>query len=209
MIKNKKQSLIVIGAFILVLMLFTTTYAFFNYTRTGSSNTIKVGRISFVTRQLDTINLSNVFPIDKDDIDTDTDNVDSVVIEIVGDTDYSGGIEYLVSSVDSNIYTTSGVQVPISLDVTIDDDLGTENNNYFTARDNTNESIYKVLVGDTLVGDGMLLVGYIVPNSTSGDPEGIDATVSIKAFFDKDKILISNTYDGTESDNMGTTNNEA
>ncbi len=61
MIKNKKQMFIILGSFLLVFMLFTTTYAFFNYTRTGTSNTIKVGRISFVTRQTSTINLVNVF----------------------------------------------------------------------------------------------------------------------------------------------------
>ena len=208
MIKTKKQMFIIIGAFLLVLMLGTTTYAFFNYTRTGTSNTIRVGRISFVTRQTETINLTNVFPIDRANVDTDTENVDSVVIEIEGDTDYANGIEYLVSSVDSNISITRGnktIDVPISLDIDIDD-LGTESSNYFTTRDNTNESIYKKLVGDTLVGDGMLLVGYIVPNTTSGTAEGIDGSITIKAFFDKDKIGISDTYDGTESDSMGTTN---
>ena len=208
MIKSKKQSLIVIGVFTLVLALVTTTYAFFNYTRTGSANTIRVGRISFVTRQTETINLANVFPIDKTNVDTDTDNVDSVVIEIEGDTDYAGGIEYLVSSKDANIYTNQGNQVPVSLDITVDD-LGTESTDYFTARDNTNASIYKKIVGDTLVGDEMLLVGYIKPNTISGTIEGIDGSITIKAYFDKDKILISDTYDGTESDSMGTTNNQA
>ena len=206
MIKNKRQMFTIIGVFTLMLLLGTTTYAFFNYTRTGSSNTIRVGRISFVTRQLDTINLTNVFPIDKANVDTDTDNVDSVVIEIIGDTDYSEGIEYLVSSKDTNIYTNQGTQVPISLDITIDDDLGTESTNYFTARESKNANIYKKLVGDTLVGDQMLLVGFIKPNTTSGTTEGIDATLSIKAYFDKDKIGISDTYDGTESEIKGTTN---
>ena len=64
MIKTKKQMFIIIGVFTLILMLFTGTYAFFNYTRTGSSNTIKVGRISFISRQTNTINLTNMFPID-------------------------------------------------------------------------------------------------------------------------------------------------
>ena len=141
MIKNKKQMFIVIGVFTLVLMLGTVTYAFFNYTRTGTANTIKVGRISFVTRQTSTINLTNVFPIDSTNVDTDTDNVDELVIEITGDTDYAGGIEYLVSSKDANIYTSTGVQVPVSLDITVED-LGTESNNYFSARDNANESIH-------------------------------------------------------------------
>ena len=66
MIKSKKQMYIVIGAFALVLTLFTTTYAFFNYTRTGTVNTIRVGRISFNSSQDGSINLSNVFPIDSE-----------------------------------------------------------------------------------------------------------------------------------------------
>ena len=62
---------IMIGAFILVLMLFTTTYAFFNYTRTGTSNTIRVGRIAFNSTQNGRINLTNVFPITSDELDDD------------------------------------------------------------------------------------------------------------------------------------------
>ena len=127
MVKSKKQMFIVIGVFSLILMLVTTTYAFFNYTRTGSANTIKVGRISFVTRQTATINLTNVFPIDKANVDTDTDNVDEVVVEIVGDTDYSGGIEYLISSKDVNNISSEGQVIPISIDVTVNN-LGTSNN---------------------------------------------------------------------------------
>lgn len=205
MVKSKKQMFIVISVFALVMLLGTTTYAFFNYTRTGSANTISVGRINFITRQTETINLSNVFPIDRSAIDTDTDNVDEVVIEIEGDTDYSEGIEYLVSSVDSEIYTSTGKLVPISLDVTVDD-LGSASPTYFTARESTNTSIYKKLVGGSLVGDQMLLVGYIVPNTTLGTASGIDGSITIKAFFDKDVIAISDTYDGTESDYNGTTN---
>ena len=68
MIKSKKQMFIVIGTFVLVMILGTITYAFFNYTRTGSSNTIKVGRISFVTRQDGNINLTNVFPISRNEV---------------------------------------------------------------------------------------------------------------------------------------------
>ena len=51
MIQNKKQMFIVIGVFALILLLGTTTYAFFNYTRKGSSIVIKVGRISFNSGQ--------------------------------------------------------------------------------------------------------------------------------------------------------------
>ena len=63
-IKTKKQSMIVVGAFILVLALFTTTYAFFNYTRTGASNVIKTGSIAFNADQVNnTVTLIDLFPI--------------------------------------------------------------------------------------------------------------------------------------------------
>ena len=45
MIKTKKQMYLVIGAFALVMLLGTVSYAFFNYTRTGAANLISVGRI--------------------------------------------------------------------------------------------------------------------------------------------------------------------
>ena len=205
--KERKYFFIIVPALLLIALI-GISLAFFNYTRTGSSNVIKVGRISFVTRQTETINLTNVFPIDKANVDTDTDNVYSVVIEITGDTDYSGGIEYLVSSKDANIYTNQGTQVPVSLDIEVDD-LGDPSANYFTERESKNANIYKKLVGDTLVGDQMLLVGFIKPNTTSVTVEGIDGSITIKAYLDKNKILISDTYDGTESDNMGTPNSMA
>ena len=211
MIKNKKQMFIIIGVFTLALMLFTTTYAFFNYTRTGASNVIKVGRISFVSENEQTISLNNLFPIDPSDSSAMNDNtkVGTYSIDIEGDTDYVDGIEYLVSAVDANIYTSTGKTVPISLDVTVSNGLGSSNDNYFTAREDKNANIYKKLVGDTLVGDQMLLVGYIKKNTTNGQAEGIEGSITIKAYLDKNKILISDTYDGNESDNMGTPNSMA
>ncbi len=59
MIKSKKQMLLVITIFTLILTVGSITYAFFNYTRTGVANTLKVGRINFITRQTETINLTN------------------------------------------------------------------------------------------------------------------------------------------------------
>ena len=93
---------IIIGAFALVMLLGTVTYAFFNYTRTGAVNTIRVGRIAFVSRQTDTISLTNLFPIDPTEtgIMDDATKVGTLEIEIEGDTDYSEGVEYLISTVN-------------------------------------------------------------------------------------------------------------
>ena len=206
MIKSKKQMYIVIAAFALILLLGTTTYAFFNYTRTGVSNTIQVGRISFVSRQTNTISLSNLFPINPTDSNAmnDSTKVGTLEIEIEGDTDYNDGVEYLVSAVDSNI-TSNGKVLPISLDITVTT-LGAENTNYWTARESKNATIYKKLVDEILEGNGMLLVGYIKPNTTSGTAEGVDGSITIKAYFDENKILISDTYNNgeTPTDNLGT-----
>ena len=194
MIKSKRQVFLVIILFIFMLMLGTVTYAFFNYTRTGNSNTLTVGRISFISRQTKTINLTDAFPISRNKVSTDTDNVGTFELEIEGDTDYNEGIEYLISIENAHINTTSGKKVPISLDVTVTN-LGTSTDSYFTARNSKNATIYKRLTGNSIVGDQQLLVGYIKPNTTSGTKEGVNGKIVIKAFLDNDKIAISDTIE--------------
>ena len=202
MIKTKKQMFTMIGAFLLVIMLGTITYAFFNYTRTGSNNTIKTGRIAFNTNQTDTINLTNVFPIDRSTIGTDTTNTDEIVISITGDTTYTEGLEYLVTAVDVNNTIGSGnnqKNIPISISVTASN-LGEEDEEYFDNRDDANSHMYRVLANDVVVENGRIAVGYIKAGAT-----GVNGTLTIKSYLDKDKIAITDTYDGEESDNMGTT----
>ena len=200
---KKKLIVSILGVFILLILLGGVTYAFFNYARKGPANTVGVGRIYFYMDQT-TINLSDAFPIDRVNIGTDTKNVGTLTINIEGDTDYIGGIEYLITTEDAHINTSEGKIVPISLDMAISNGLGTNNANYFTARESMDTTMYKRLSGDGIVGNQQLLVGYIKPNTTSGTIEGIDGSITIKAFFDNDKIAISDTYDGTESYEMGT-----
>ena len=209
MIKSKKQMYIVIGVFALVLTLFTTTYAFFNYTRTGTRNIIKTGRIYFNSEQDTAINLTNMFPIDvSNGIPNDNTKVGEITINVVGDTTYDEGIEYLVSAV--NVSNSVGNKtLPISIDVSITNNsrndpattLGTSDNDYYTNRGG-NSSIYNVLAKDTISNNDQLLVGYITKGAT-----GIDGNIVIKAYLDKAKVAITDTYDGNETDNMGTTNN--
>ena len=213
MIKSRKQMYVVIGVFALVLMLFTTTYAFFNYTRTGTSNTIRVGRIAFNSSQSGNINLTNAFPITSTEAETDTTNAKSVSITVTGDTDYANGVEYLVTTSDVNM-TVGGKQLPVTLEIDVEGDnsktLGTlETGDYYTNRENYSTSKYKVEYNGELEDGTHLLVGYIAPNATSGTAEGVDGVINIKAYIDASKVLISDTYDGTESDNMGTPNSLA
>ena len=46
--KERKQNiLIVIGLFVLIGMIGGLTFTFFNYTRTGQTNTVRLGEINF------------------------------------------------------------------------------------------------------------------------------------------------------------------
>ncbi len=177
-------------------LLFGITYSFFNYTRTGSENVFSVGNISFESLEGPAINLSNAFPIDSEDIDTDTDNVGSVTINVTGSTNYSEGIEYVVSVVDMN-NVTSGLmprQIPISMDVTYTNNgtgtsIGTLNNNYFDEGERGGDTSYYKVLSTNIVRDGdKVVVGYIAPGET-----GINGNITIKAYLDNDHVAISDT----------------
>ena len=205
LIKSKKQMFAVIAVFTLLLFVGGTTYAFFNYTRTGDANTITVGRISFNTTQASgqdgAINLSNAFPITRAMAATDTTNTGEVVITITGDTTYNNGIEYLVTATDVT-NTVSSKTVPISIIATASSGLGTEDEEYFDNRGSSAaNSIYKVLANETISNNDQLLVGYIKNGAT-----GVNGTLTIKAYIDSDKVVISDTYNNgnTPTDNLGT-----
>lgn len=183
--KRQKIAVIVstLGVFLILL---GTTFAFFNYTRTGVSNTVTVGRISFNSNQTNTITLLDAFPIDKNDVNT-SNQVGTATINITGDTDYDNGIEYVLT-VSNLTNTVSDKQLPIDVLVT-GSGLGTSDENYFTNHGG-NSSIYKVMANGTIANNQKLLVGYITKGST-----GVNGQVTIKAYIDKDKIAITDTYD--------------
>ena len=193
MIKSKKQMFIVIGVFTLVLMLGTVTYAFFNYTRTGTANTIKTGRIAFNAEQGDTVTLDGLFPITTTgEITSSTPGVGSLSIHVTGDTTYNEGIEYIVKAV--NVTGSNGTELPISvkIDYTANNNktIGTADDSYYDNRGG-NSSIYKLLSTDTIEDNGDLVVGYIAPGQT-----GIDGNITIMAWLDASNIAITDTIEG-------------
>ena len=211
MIKSKKQSLIVIGVFTLVLALVTTTYAFFNYTRTGTANTIRTGRISFNTSQSNTLNLTNVFPMSE--TDAGNANLDAVSVRIWGDTTYADGEEYEISIVDVNNTIGSGASaktIPINYIASYTatpvqsgdpNVIGESSNSYFTARGQSSP-VYQLSATGEATNGKQVLVGFIPSGAT-----GIDGTLTIKAYLDSSKIAISDTYNASdpETDTNGTT----
>ena len=185
MIKNKRQMFVVIGVFTLVMLLGSVTYAFFNYTRTGTQNTIKVGRIAFNSTQNGRINLANVFPISASELENDENNHGEVIVNITGDTTYSAGMEYLLSFSEVN-NIVNGKKVPIKYNVT-PTNLGDEASSYWGDRGG-NASIYHILDTDDIYDEKKIIVGYIKSGAT-----GINGSVKIEAYIDKDEVAITDT----------------
>jgi len=201
----------VIVALLVVGVAIGVTYAFFNYTKTGSANTVSTGRLSFNAEQGDEVTLSDLFPISATGaITPETPGVGSVTVHVTGDTNYGEGIEYLVTAV--NVTGSNGTSLPISINISYDANgqgktIGEEDNDYFDHRGG-NESLYKVLTTDTISEGQELVVGYIAPGST-----GIDGNIVVMAYLDASNIAITDTYpeevtdtnndgyiDGTDSD---------
>lgn len=215
LIKSKKQMFIVIGAFTLVMLLIGTTYAFFNYTRTGGQNTVRTGRIAFRAQEGNAINLTNAFPITSGQASqANNPNAKTLSITVTGDTDYADGLEYLVTVTDVHMTTVGDKQVPITIEVGVQDigtapnttSLGTEETgDYYTAHESyTTANKYKVLYDGNLDEGDRLLVGYIAPNNPTGTASGVNGVITIKAYFDADRIAITDTLVG-EGEGNGTT----
>ena len=192
----KKRIVTILFVLGLISISIGVTYSFFNYTKNGSLNNILAGTVNFSSSQDTNINLSNIFPMTREEALSDNSN-NIITINIDGNTTSSKGIEYLLSITDSNI-EINNKKIPISLIVT-GNNLGDSDINYFTNRGEST-SIYKTMF-ESVEENNQVLVGFI-----KGNTAGINGSVTIKAFVDADKIAISDTYDGTESDEMGTTN---
>ncbi len=190
MINNKKQMLMIIGIFALILVLTAGTYAFFNYTRTGAINNLGTGRIYFNSTQGNTLNITNVFPMTSSEASGAT--LDTVTVGIVGDTTYADGEEFEISLVDVN-NTVNGKKIPISFIATYTaasgGTIGSSSETYWEARNSKNASIYTLNTSGDVKEGKQVLVGYIDNGAT-----GISGTLTIKAYIDADRIAISDTY---------------
>ena len=200
-IKQKQMILMFIGIAILLVSITGITFAFFNYTRTGGANIIKTGNIEFNMTQGKTINLQNVFPVTSEEALADTSNTSVCEIVITGRNTYAGGVEYLVSTVNA-----TNTDVPVSILVSVEnngnganDNLGTSDDNYFNNRNSYTTSHYKKLIGNSLTGDQLILVGYIASSASTNN--SINGKLTIRAYFDKNNMIITDTPDETNTGN--------
>ena len=187
---NKKVILIIIGLAILIISLVGVTFAFFNYTRTGTMNNLGTGHISFNSEQNGVINITNVFPMTE--LEANGSNLDSITIDISGKTTYLDGEEFVVSFKDVN-NIVNGKVVPITYTATYEaknnQSIGDSSTNYWEERAVKNDIIYKLNANGRVDEDKQVLVGYI-----KNDTTGINGTLTIKAYIDANKMAISDTY---------------
>lgn len=195
---SKQILLSVIGVAILVVAVVGVSFAFFNYTRTGATNTVRTGTISFNTSN-SVINITNLFPIEKGDVATDVNNVGIGTVTITGSTNYTNGIDFTVTAeeVSSNIGTEAG-KLPISIAVSKEnlDGVKTFGSNSGTITLNSFED------GATITSGSVLASGRIPANVE------VNGTITIKAYIDAAGVAITDTYNGpssTPSDQNGTT----
>ncbi len=190
MIKSKKQMFIVLGAFILVMLLGTVTYAFFNYTRTGAINNLGTGRIYFNSEQNGTLNMTNIFPLTS--TQAGNANLDTVTVGIVGDTTYADGEEFEITLVDVT-NTINGKQIPINYiatyAATTGNSIGSSSDTYWESRNSKNADIYTLTTTGEVEEGKQVLVGFIKNSDT-----GTNGVLTIKAYIDADRIAISDTY---------------
>ena len=188
---SKKKSIIlsIIGIAILVVAVTGVSLAFFNYTRTGNPNTIGTGRIFFSSSQNNTLNLTNVFPLTS--TQASSANLDAVTVNIEGDTEYTGGIEYLIT-IDQVNNSVNGKTIPINFiaEVSNTGNIGTGSNDYWNARETKEASIYELTSEGEATNGKQVLVGYIKSGT-----EGVNGTLTIKAYIDADKIAITDTLE--------------
>ena len=183
---KKKNTILIVIMATLVVILGGVTYAFFNYTRTGETNLLTVGSISFNSTQ-ETVNLTNLFPVRSEELDEYIENVDKISVSITGNTDYEEGLEYRMSFVDVN-NSFFDKTVPLSYRATATN-IGTliSNNEYDLSKGGATQ-VYSMNETGVIENDNYFLTGYI--------PTGVNAngTVEIAAYIDGNKIAITDTY---------------
>ena len=174
--QSKKVLLSVIGVAILVVAVVGVSFAFFNYTRTGATNSLSTGTIYFVTEETGSIAVTNFFPTSH--TGTTVNNSSSMTVAITGGTSYSRGIDYSVYAVNPTGQTT----VPVTVHTSAVNDTGKD---IGYVAEGTNGNVALSTSGSTLLG-----TGHIAPE-TSGGLTGHrqSGTITVTAFLGSDLAI--------------------
>ena len=203
---NKQVLLSVIGVAILVVAVVGVSFAFFNYTRTGTVNTVKTGQIFFEQSQ-SSISLTNVFPVSSSDVAAVPGNdpehpvskpgIGYIDVTIHGYTTYSNGVDFAVYATGVNASSSVGsndVTVPFSVDVS------TSGFTASTATVSTTSygpgQTHPVLTEGAELAHGNIKAGGSDNNNFTGH-------IYVKAYLNIDEIAITDTYDPDSTQEVG------
>ena len=127
----------------IVSLLIGITYSFFNYTRTGAVNNLGTGTISFITEQGPSLSITNMFPISSEEAGNNS--LDTITVEIKGNTSYNDGEEFVISIVDvENQINSKHLPITYIASYVADENksVGSSSNDYWNARNSKNSNIY-------------------------------------------------------------------
>ena len=209
--QSKKVLLSVIGVAILVVAVVGVSFAFFNYTRTGGTNTVTTGHIEFSTVNPG-VTIQNMFPITVTGNTVATAELGytaEAIVKISGNTTYNGGIDYKVFATDlddvvidaTNLsdVVDDALRLPISVLVTTDKFSGAN-----ISGSNAANLQAPTTYSRTTLANNQLLAQGIIPENVNVT----DAEIHIRAYLDAGQIAITDTLltDATsESYTNGTT----
>ena len=208
---SKQVLLSVVGVAILVVAVVGVSFAFFNYTRTGAANTVTTGHIYFTTSQ-NTINVDDLFPVAASVGKTvDVENPESQVgaaatVTITGNTTYSAGLHYQVTAQNVNL-KVPGTNKDLPISVYVTENPGSSVNQHAVYSYNADDAVSSE--GKLIHNNALLAEGHIRPvdDGTANSDSRIQNVITVRVYLDRNKIAITDTYNGTAtpSDNMGTT----
>ena len=177
--KNKEVFILIgILVFIILVAVLGSTYAFFNYTKAGTTNSVGTGYIYFDYDEDTAVSVGNGFPITSDDVDKQL----SQDFSITSHTTYAKGIKYRVYVVPGD--AVSG-KTSLRDDVISFEFTPPANGNGFTTQIN-NYSIPSSLTftnGKALIATGLI----------SGTTGLTTKDFNIKFWIDSNKISVSST----------------
>lgn len=186
---NSKQVLLsIIGIAVLVIAVVGVSFAFFSYSRTGTSNNvITTGQIYMAFEEANQINLTNQFPtLDEDAVIASTGDTSSMNFTVTGYYSAStGGIDYTIYAIPGDaVGGRTNALKDSEVNVKLTPGTGTTPTNNYAAT--------AVAVGSlTSEADGRkLATGHIAAGTTSEDPQ-VDSYTLI--MYVNDTVRISDT----------------
>ena len=169
---------LILGIIFLIIFIIGTTYAFFQFTRTGATNTIETGYVSFDFVETKSINLTNQFPIEESEIDSRNE----CTFTITAHTTLTKGLTYNIYAVygDEMVGKTRIDDSVIKMKLTppADGDGFTITNNYYATAKAPEYTNGKVLLATGTVKNTQALT---------------TKNYSLKLWVDADKIFVSST----------------